>query len=80
MYSDISEKIPVLKSLCEKYLVESLYLFGSAVEDYSESYFALQCQLRVLFNREIDLITFRFLSNPYFIQSTEESKELVCAA
>lgn len=103
MNAEISDKIPVLKSLCEKYQVESLYLFGSAiqkenfsknsdldflitfkegisVEDYTENYFALQYKLRELFNRDIDLITSRSLSNPYFIQSIEESKELIYAA
>lgn len=103
MNAEISEKIPLLKSLCEKYQVESLYLFGSAVsseilsresdldflitfkkglsvEDYTENYFALQYQLRSLFNRDIDLITSRSLSNPYFIQSIEETKKLIYAA
>lgn len=32
MNAEISDKIPVLKSLCEKYQVESLYLFGSAIQ------------------------------------------------
>lgn len=103
MNAEISNKIPVLKSLCEKHQVESLYLFGSAiqkdnfsknsdldflitfkegisVEDYTENYFALQYRLREIFNRDIDLVTSRSLSNPYFIQSIEESKELIYAA
>jgi DNA phosphorothioation-dependent restriction protein DptG len=46
-------------------------------EEYSENYFQLHYKLRELFNREIDVLTERSLSNPYFIKSIERSKYLV---
>ena len=35
-----------------------------SIEQYTENYFALQYKLRDLFNREIDIVTERTLSNP----------------
>lgn len=49
-------------------------------EQYTENYFALQYKLRELFNRDIDIVTERTLSNPYFIESLNESKELIYEA
>ncbi len=51
-----------------------------SIEDYTENYFALHCQLRELFNREVDVVTERTLSNPYFIESINESKQLIYEA
>ncbi len=51
-----------------------------SIEQYTENYFALQYKLRDLFNREIDIVTERTLSNPYFIESIEETKELIYEA
>jgi predicted nucleotidyltransferase len=50
------------------------------VEEYSNNYFSLHYKLRELFNREIDIVTERTLSNPYFIESINESKELIYEA
>jgi uncharacterized protein len=49
-------------------------------EEYSENYFQLQYQLRELFDREIDVITERSLSNPYFIESVNKNKVLIYEA
>ncbi|MFW6222576.1 MAG: nucleotidyltransferase family protein [Bacteroidota bacterium] len=49
-------------------------------EEYSENYFQLQYKLRELFNREIDIITERSLSNPYFIESVNKNKVLIYEA
>lgn len=51
-----------------------------SIEEYTENYFELQYRLRDLFKREIDLVTERTLSNPYFIESVNESKELIYEA
>ena len=40
----------------------------------------LKQKLQELFNRKIDLITERTLSNPYFIESVDESKKLIYEA
>jgi len=50
------------------------------VEEYTNNYFALHYRLRELFNREIDIVTERTLSNPYFIESINETKELIYEA
>ena len=49
-------------------------------EEYADNYFSLHYKLRELFNREIDIVTERTLSNPYFIESVNESKELIYEA
>ena len=48
-----------------------------SINDYSENYFALHYKLRDILKREIDLVTQRSLSNPYFIQSIEQTKQLL---
>ena len=45
--------------------------------DYTDNYFELHYKLSDLFGRKIDLITERSLSNPYFIESINETKELI---
>ena len=51
-----------------------------SVEKYTDNYFELHYKLEQLFNRKIDLITENSLSNPYFIESIEETKQLLYAA
>lgn len=51
-----------------------------SIEDYTNNYFALHYKLRELFDREIDLITEKTLSNPYLIESIDESKQLIYEA
>lgn len=48
-----------------------------SIEEYTENYFTLHYKLEEIFNRKIDLVTERSLSNPYFIASVENSKELI---
>jgi len=51
-----------------------------SVDEYTKNYFTLHYKLRELFNREIDIVTERTLSNPYFIESINESKKLIYEA
>ena len=53
---------------------------GLSVDEYSNNYFMLHYKLRELFNRNIDIVTERTLSNPYFIESINETKELIYEA
>ncbi|SHJ46236.1 hypothetical protein SAMN05444280_12030 [Tangfeifania diversioriginum] len=46
-------------------------------EDYAENYFLLAENLEEILGRDVDLVTVNSLSNPYFIQSVEESKTLI---
>ena len=50
------------------------------VEEYTNNYFELHYKLEKLFNRKIDLLTENSLSNPYLIESIEETKLLLYAA
>lgn len=50
------------------------------IEEYTSNYFSLQYGLRALFNREIDIVTEKTLSNPYLIESINETKELIYEA
>ena len=51
-----------------------------SIEKYTDNYFELHYKLSELFDRKIDLLTENSLSNPYFIESVEETKELLYAA
>ena len=53
---------------------------GLSIEQYTDNYFDLHYQLEALFQRQIDLLTDNSLSNPYFIQGVEQTKELIHAA
>jgi len=50
------------------------------VEKYTDNYFELHYNLEKLFKRKIDLLTENSLSNPFFIESIEETKLLLYAA
>ena len=51
-----------------------------SIEQYTDNYFELHYKLQDLFGRDIDLLTERSLSNPYFIQGLEKTKQLIYAA
>lgn len=48
-----------------------------SIEDYTDNFFSLREKLSTLFKRDIDLVTRRSLSNPFFIQDVEQSKILI---
>ncbi len=66
----------------EKSDIDFLISFADnlSVEEYTNNYFLLHHKLKELFNREIDIVTERTLSNPYFIESINETKELIYEA
>jgi uncharacterized protein len=51
-----------------------------SIEQYTDNYFDLHYELQDLFNRKIDLLTDKSLSNPYFIKGMEQTKQLIYAA
>jgi hypothetical protein len=51
-----------------------------SVDQYTDNYFDLHYKLEDLFGRNIDLLTNKSLSNPYFIQAIEKTKQLIYAA
>lgn len=42
--------------------------------DYADTYFELANQFEKVFNKNVDLVTDKSLSNPYFIASVNKSK------
>jgi len=51
-----------------------------SIDQYTDNYFDLHYKLQNLFKRRIDLLTESSLSNPYFIKSVEQTKQLIYAA
>lgn len=49
-------------------------------DKYTDYYFELHEKLEEMFGRSIDLLTERSLTNPIFIKSVEENKQLLYAA
>jgi predicted nucleotidyltransferase len=47
---------------------------------YSDNYFNLLNALNCLFRRDIDLITWKSIRNPYFLREVESSNEILYAA
>ena len=47
------------------------------IEKYVSNFFTLKEELEILFNREIDLIEYRAISNPYFKEEVDETKILL---
>jgi len=47
---------------------------------YTDNYFEVHYKLEELLGRKVDLITENSLSNPFFIESVEETKQLLYAA
>jgi predicted nucleotidyltransferase len=45
--------------------------------DYADTYFELAEKFEKLFNRHVDLVTYRSLKNPYFIESVNRTKTLL---
>lgn len=45
--------------------------------DYADTYFELAEKFEDLFNRPVDLITDKSLSNPYFIESLNQTKTML---
>ena len=51
-----------------------------SIEKYTDNYFDLHYKLQDMFKRHIDLLTENSLSNPYFIKSIEQTKQLIYEA
>ncbi len=51
-----------------------------SIEQYTQNYFKLHYRLQELFKRPVDIVTERTLSNPYFIESIDETKKLIYEA
>jgi predicted nucleotidyltransferase len=48
--------------------------------DYADTYFDLAEKFEKLLNRSVDLVTDKSLSNPYFLESLNQTKTLIYGA
>jgi predicted nucleotidyltransferase len=62
----------------EKSDIDLLISFNSMdYGDYADTYFDLADKFESLFQRSVDLVTEKSLSNPYFIDSVNKTKRLL---
>ncbi|HEA30409.1 hypothetical protein LCGC14_2496060 [marine sediment metagenome] len=94
----IENNIENIKSLCDKFHVDKIYLFGSALNsnfnsksdldflvkfkpidlaEYFNNYISFKKSLKILLDREIDLVEEQTLRNPILIRSIDRTKELI---
>jgi predicted nucleotidyltransferase len=53
------------------------FLDGISIKEYTDNFFELHYKLEEIFGRQIDLITERSLSNKFFIDEVNNSKQLI---
>jgi hypothetical protein len=51
-----------------------------AAKGFGGDYFALKEALETLFNRNVDLVSFKAIRNPYFLEEVEETRVGIYAA
>lgn len=47
------------------------------LEDYTENFFKLHYELREILGQEVDIVTERSMTNPYFIDEVNKTKVLI---
>jgi len=102
MIPEITEQSAAIESLCRRFRVRRLELFGSAAtggfnpqssdldflvefdslraDEYADAYFGLLEGLKNIFKREVDLVMFESVRNPYLRESIQRSRTLLYAA
>jgi predicted nucleotidyltransferase len=48
--------------------------------DHSNAYFGLLADLETLFSRRVDLVEYKAIDNPYFLEAVETTRTLLYAA
>lgn len=65
-------------SFTKKSDIDLLVSFNSMdYGDYADTYYDLADKFEELFHRPVDLVTIKSLSNPYFIDSINQTKTLI---
>jgi len=102
MIPEITRQSKALESLCRRFRVRRLELFGSAAtggfnpqssdldflvefdslraDEYADAYFGLLEGLKNIYKREVDLVMFESVKNPYLRESIQRSRTLLYAA
>jgi len=78
-------RLSVFGSVCTEHFAESsdidfLYLFDSErlpLVEYADNFFGFKESLQKLFQRQVDLVPEKTLSNPYFLEEMEKTKVLI---
>ncbi len=75
-------------ALCEKHKVMQLYVFGSVLtkrfnkdalplQVYGDNYFEFKFALEDLLKRDVDLVEYNAIKNPYFKEELDETKQII---
>ena len=78
-------RLSAFGSVCEENFTENsdidlLYLFDAKqlpLVEYADNFFDFRDSLQKLFQRRIDLVPEKTLSNPYFVEELEKTKVLI---
>ena len=76
----IENNIQKIVTLCKKYKVNKLFVFGSILTnrfDYFDNYFDFKYALEELFGREVDLLEEQTIKNPYLKKNVDVTKILI---
>ena len=68
------------ENFTEKSDIDFLYLFDSErlpLVEYADNFFSFKESLQQLFQRKVDLVPEKTLSNPYFIEEMKKTKVLI---
>jgi len=58
--------------------IDLLYSFDKiSVAEYADNLYNFKCELEQIFERKVDMVNEKYLSNPYFIKSLNNSKTLL---
>lgn len=75
-------------ALCEKHKVMQLYVFGSVLtkrfnkdalplQVYGDNYFEFKFALEDLLKRDVDLVEYNAIKNPYFKEELDKTKQII---
>jgi len=78
-------RLSVFGSVCTEHFtkdsdIDFLYLFDTErlpLAEYADNFFCFRNSLQELFQRRIDLVSEKNLSNPYFLEEMEKTKVLI---
>ena len=77
MIRQIEEQREVIESLCRRFHVHRLELFGSAAVG---GFNPRTCDVDFLVAFDVDLVVAGSVKNPYLLESIQRSRTLLCAA
>ena len=67
MQTIITDNIKAIQHICKQHHVK-------------EMYFSFENSLKSLLNKNIDLVTKRFIENPYFLKAIQKNQQIIYVA